>query len=62
VRRVSLLAVTVGAALGMTAPASAQVKRYALESTEGLRLHNVAVEPATVAHFRNPTIDTSPGR
>jgi hypothetical protein len=35
---------------------------FPLESTDGLRLHNVAVEPATVAHFRNPTIDTSPGR
>jgi len=32
----------------VTAPASAQTKTYALESAEGLRLHNVGAEPATL--------------
>jgi hypothetical protein len=46
--RVALLVLTATVAVVMPATPSAQVKRYALESTEGLRLHNVAAEAATL--------------
>jgi len=46
--RSALLAVGAIAALGVPAPAAPQVKHYALESTEGLRLQSVAAEPAVL--------------
>ena len=46
--RSALLAVAISAALLVPRTAAAQVKHYALESTEGLRLHNVAAESATL--------------
>ena len=44
--RSTLVALTSMAALLLPAAASAQVKHYPLESTAGLRLHNVTAEPA----------------
>src|SRR5260370_32582391 len=46
--RSALLAVGVIAALGVPAPAAPQVKHYPLESTDGLRVQNVAAEPAVL--------------
>jgi hypothetical protein len=45
--RFPLLAVT-NAALVLASAASAQAKQYSLESTAGLRLHNVTAVPATL--------------
>ena len=42
------LPLAVGLLLVLPAAASAQSKSYALESADGLRLHNVAAEPATL--------------
>jgi len=44
----ALLAVATSAVLSVPATAAPQARRYALESTDGLRLHNVAAEPATL--------------
>ncbi len=44
----ALLAIASGAALAMPAAAAPQARQYALESADGLRLHNVAAEPATL--------------
>jgi 3-keto-disaccharide hydrolase len=44
----TLLPLTVSAVLLLPWTAGAQTKHYALESLEGLSLHNVAAEPATV--------------
>jgi hypothetical protein len=46
--RSALLAVGATAAIGVPAPAASQVKRFPLESTDGLRLQNVAAEPAVL--------------
>jgi hypothetical protein len=46
--RSALLAVGATAALGVPAPAAPQVKQYPLESTDGLRVQNVAAEPAVL--------------
>jgi hypothetical protein len=43
----TLLIVAASAALLPAADAAAQNRQYALETTQGLRLHNVAAEPAT---------------
>jgi hypothetical protein len=43
----TLLIVAASAALLLAADATAQNRQYALETTEGLRPHNVAAEPAT---------------
>jgi hypothetical protein len=45
--RSALLAV-VSAALMVPGTAARQAKHFSLESTDGLRLHNVAAEPATL--------------
>jgi len=45
--RSALLAVAASAALIVTGTAAPQAKHYPLESTAGLRLHNVTAEPAT---------------
>jgi hypothetical protein len=45
---VTLAALTVTALLLLPAPAVAQVKHYPLESVDGLVLHNVSAEPATL--------------
>ena len=45
--RITLLILAVSTALALPAAASAQVKRYPLESPTGLRLSNVAAEPVT---------------
>ena len=42
-----LIVLTTAGALVIPAAASAQPRRYALETTEHLRLHNVTAEPAT---------------
>ena len=42
----TLLVFTAIAMILLPGPASAQAKRYALESGAGLRLHNVTAEPA----------------
>jgi hypothetical protein len=46
--RSMLLALATSAALLRPGTATAQAKRYPLETTAGLRLHNVAAEPATL--------------
>ena len=46
--RSALLAVGATATLAVPAPAAPQVKHYPLESTDGLRLQNVAAEPAVL--------------
>ncbi len=40
--------VIINAAVLLQGPAAGQAKQYALESTQGLRLHNVTAEPATL--------------
>ncbi len=45
---VTLAAYTVTALLLLTAPAVAQVRHYPLETADGLVLHNVSAEPATL--------------
>ena len=47
-RRLLPLALTAIALLGLSLRGSAQVRRYPLESAEGLRLHNVAAEPVVL--------------
>jgi hypothetical protein len=47
-KSVALLLLTASAVLVRPTTPSAQAKRYTLESTAGLRLHNVAAEPATL--------------
>jgi hypothetical protein len=47
-KRLTLLFLTAGAVLVSPTTPSAQAKRYTLESTAGLQLHNVAAEPATL--------------
>jgi hypothetical protein len=44
----TLLIVTAGATVLLSGVASAQGKAYPLETADGLRLHNVAAEPATL--------------
>jgi hypothetical protein len=44
----TLLALTTSATLLLLVAASAQARRYPLESVEGLRLHNVSAEPAVL--------------
>jgi hypothetical protein len=46
--RSTLLIVAAGVALLLPGTAASQVKQYPLESTQGLRLHNVTAEPATL--------------
>lgn len=46
--RFTLLVLTATAAVALPATSAAQVRRYPLESTSGLRLHNVAAEPAVL--------------
>jgi hypothetical protein len=46
--RRSPLALTLIALLGLTLSGSAQVRRYPLESAEGLRLHNVSADPVVL--------------
>ena len=46
--RCALLAVGAAAAFAVPAPAAPRVKRYPLESTDGLRLQNVAAEPGVL--------------
>ena len=43
------LALAIGAAVALINPAAAQDRQYPLESTNGLQLHNVTAEPATLA-------------
>ncbi len=59
VMRSALLAVAISAALLVPGTAAAQVKHYALESTEGLRLHNVAAESATLQGKKGLRVTTS---
>lgn len=47
-KRLALFVFAVGLTLTMTSTPSAQVKRLALETPAGLRLHNVAAGPATL--------------
>jgi hypothetical protein len=47
-KRSTLLIVAAGVALGPASMPSAQARRYALESTQGLKLHNVTAEPAVL--------------
>jgi hypothetical protein len=46
--RSTLLALATGTALLLPGTVTAQAKHYPLETIEGLRLHNVAAEPATL--------------
>ncbi|HJU69280.1 MAG TPA: hypothetical protein VJ650_13650 [Gemmatimonadaceae bacterium] len=46
--RIPLIVLAASAALALPTPSSAQIRRYPLESVSGLRLHNVAAEPATL--------------
>ena len=46
--RFIMLAIATGAALTVPGPAAAQTKHFPLESTDGLRLHNVTVEPTVL--------------
>ena len=46
--RSTLLVLTVTATLLLPGAASAQAKRYPLESVEGLRFHNVTAEPTVL--------------
>jgi hypothetical protein len=46
--RTTLLALATTLTLLLPRGASAQVKQYPLEATDGLRLHNVAAEPAVL--------------
>lgn len=46
--RMALFTLTVGVALVLPTTSSAQAMSYALESTAGLRLHNVVAEPAVL--------------
>jgi hypothetical protein len=48
VNRFTLCVLTASATLLLPAAASAQDKRYPLESVEGLRLHNASAEPAVL--------------
>lgn len=47
-KRFALLVVAAGVALGQPSVPSAQAKRYALESSQGLKLHNVTAEPVVL--------------
>jgi hypothetical protein len=46
--RLALLVFAAGAAVVLQTASTAKAKRYALESTAGLRLYNVTAEPATL--------------
>jgi hypothetical protein len=48
-KRFTLLIVAAGVALGPASMPSAQARRYALESTQGLKLHNVTAEARSAA-------------
>lgn len=60
--RSTLLTVTASAALLLPGPASAQAKRHPLESVEGLRLHNVTAEPATLQGKKGLRLTFDPSR
>jgi hypothetical protein len=47
-RRFALLVVAAGVALAQSSAPSAQARRYSLESSQGLKLHNVTAEPAVL--------------
>jgi len=47
-KRFALLVVAAGVALGQPSVPSAQVRRYSLESSQGLKLHNVTAEPVVL--------------
>ena len=47
-KRFALLVVAAAVALGQPAVPSAQVRRYSLESSQGLTLHNVTAEPVVL--------------
>jgi len=55
--RTGLIAITT---LLLPLGASAQARRYSLDSVAGLRLHNVAAEPATLDGKRGVRVTTSP--
>jgi hypothetical protein len=55
--RTALIVIT---ALLLPVAASGQARRYALDSLAGLRLHNVAAEPATLDGKRGVRLTTSP--
>ena len=54
---VVLAAVSIGL---LPEPASPQAKRYALESTTGLRAHNVVIEPVTFKNRRGVRVTVAP--
>jgi hypothetical protein len=54
-----LLIVTVFASFAVPSAASAQIKRYALQSAEGLRLHNVTATSATLNGKKGVRIEVS---
>lgn len=56
-RKSTLIAIT---ALLLPGAAPAQARRYALDSVAGLRLHNVAAEPATLDGRRGVRVTMSP--
>ena len=55
----ALLAVAAAAALAVPGSAARQVKPYSLESADGLRLHNVTAEPATLEGKKGLRVTTS---
>jgi hypothetical protein len=57
--RSTLLALTTTALLLLPGIVSAQVRHYPLESAHGLRLHNVAAEPATLQDKKGLRVTTS---
>jgi hypothetical protein len=57
--RSTLLALSTTLTLSFPGGASAQVKHYPLESTDGLRLHNVVAEPAMLQGKKGLRVTTS---
>jgi hypothetical protein len=57
--RRSLFVLIASAAITLPAQSAAQTRRYSLESTSGLRLHNVTAEPAMLEGKKGLRVSTS---
>lgn len=61
-RPIRLVALTVLATLGLPDTGSAQARHYKLESVDGLQLHNVIAEPATLEGRKGVRVTEDPGQ
>ena len=57
-----IIVITVAVVLFASGPASAQVKSYALDSVDGLVLHNVAAEPVTLQGRKGVRVTSRAGQ